>query len=1011
MNKKLISMALLVCSIPVAANASWTFNTWAKSAGGTITSRNGVQTSVNGSTFKSYTTHAALTPATVVTAAAGYTISSVTVNGVSTANPASPYTAGPISGGLLATTAQSVYASFKAALLTVGATTDGNGSVSPASVAGIYYGKTVSPLVFTFQPKSGYYLNTLTGATGFTVSAAIPAAVNQAVKVTIPAGTTLTGAVALAGTFTTANVLPPSAGANQAVAFGKLVTLTGTNGPAAWTQVSGPAVTLTGTNPVTFTSGLVNADYVFAYGASQVKVTTNMDNAALTTCVNCHNQNGIGQAQASYSSNHVQYPAKNNVYNAWTASNHKTAGVICYDCHNGANNGGHPGTVSANTCTPCHGTNTPSLTDANAAHAGATTTVGDGCIECHSTGQNAGAGFVQDNSGVRSITQEFAKWSHHVTGVSLQNAHCAACHLEGKAQGGVIVTDPAYHMADAKIHLRNADTNADIQWDPAAPSFSNMDNFCLSCHDANGATGIAGIQALMVAAAGKTASATNPFGDTISNQYDLLERPAVVDAKSQFATGNPSHHAVLGKKYSGRTRVSGSRQIADVAAFTNNSGAGTGAERGVTLPGARSTIYDAGKFTAAYTTLADAAGETGARNGGTTLGDDSTLHCGDCHTVGQYRAADVNVLPFNKAVIGAHGSANEYLLRNNVGTDARHQGADVTGPAAVGVGTKPYPVCFNCHAFETYGSIGASTGAAGFNHAGEYANTTRCNGPDNTIFGNMTGEGRLRSMNTITTATGATGYGKPAGALYGNVFGIQCNNCHNSGVTAGNIFGGIHGSADQTYTDGMGNTTKHNRFMPGFANIMYVPGTKGGVSNGTGTALYNSYSGNRNGTGSGLTTGQTFTTLPYRTIVPGITAANITLKDNGKSIANQPSYATSAATLTKGSYQFTTGGTSNDLNWEQKSQQPIAGEFDYQAKSMGCYTLSNQATPAVTTTGSLQPNGTTTQSHVTVGIQAGAAGPDGTNNVFDNWGGCDDHGSNQGAGTGTFRKVLRKTSY
>ena len=87
-----------------------------------------------------------------------------------------------------------------------------------------------------------------------------------------------------------------------------------------------------------------------------------------------------------------------------------------------------------------------------------------------------------------------------------------------------------------------------------------MDNFCMSCHDANGATsaGSQAIQAFIntngIAAAGKTASATNPFGDTISNQYDMLERPAVVDAAGQFATGNPSHHAVVGKSYTGRIK-------------------------------------------------------------------------------------------------------------------------------------------------------------------------------------------------------------------------------------------------------------------------------------------------------------------------------------------------------------------------------------------------------------------------------------------------------------------------
>ena len=641
------------------------------------------------------------------------------------------------------------------------------------------------------------------------------------------------------------------------------------------------------------------------------------------------------------------------------------------------------------------------------------------CTGCHAIARNAGVGYVQDNNGVRAITGEFGKWSHHVTGVTLQDAHCAACHMEGKAENGKIVVDAAYHMAGAVTSLRNVDTDQPIVWNPAQPNFSNMDNFCLSCHDSDGATSgqSAAIRAVMIPAEGKTASATNPFADTISNQYDMLERPAVVDAKGQFATGNNSHHAVLGKKYSGRTRVAGDRAI-DTVAFANNSTAA--------LPGKRSTIYDAGKFQGDYLTLADNGGESGSRNGGTTLGDDSTLHCGDCHTVGQFRAADTGTR-YNTAVIGAHGSNNEYLLRNNIGSDARHQGAETTGNTSgvptQGYGTKPYLVCFNCHAFATYGSVGAGTGLAGLNHAGEYANSTRCNGPENTIFGNMTGDARLRSM---VTRTDSASYGKKDGTTtFGNMFGIQCANCHNSGTTAGNIFGGIHGSKDQTYTDGMGNTTKHFRFMPGLGNVMYVPGTKGGFTGGT-LAAYNSYSGNRNGTGSGLTVGQTYSILPYRTIVPATTTANLAVS-NGHDVGSVPSYATTTVKgvnpYTTGSYKYVTGGVSSDLNWEQKSAQPVAGEFDFQAKSMGCYTLKVAGNKKVN---NLQANGYpaddikysatnsvdgTTPPTATSNFQAGLPGPNGTTTMFDNWGGCDDHDGAQGAGTAPFRKVLRPVSY
>jgi hypothetical protein len=650
----------------------------------------------------------------------------------------------------------------------------------------------------------------------------------------------------------------------------------------------------------------------------------------------------------------------------------------------------------SNGCANCH-----TSSRVGSVH-GAQVTSTDDCVLCHSVAApQHGTGLVNDNNGVRAITSEFAKWSHHVTGVTLNAAHCAACHLEGTVVDGKIVVDKTKHMVDAKIHLRDtsAGTDAEFAWDPAAPSFSGMDNFCLSCHDANGATSpMSGrIQNLInikgLAAPGKTASATNPFGDTISNQYDMLQRPAVVDAKGQFATANNSHHAVLGKKYTGRTRTGSVRAVA--AGFASNSSA--------TLPGARSTIFDAGKFEATYTTLADAAGESGTRNGGSSLGDDSTLHCGDCHTVGQYRAADAAPTNrYNKAVIGAHGSNNEYMLRNNLGTDEKHTGAKFAGSgnfgADLGYGNMPYLVCFNCHAFKTYGSTFGTSGAG---HAAEYDQDGRCNGAGqnvNNVYGNTIGEDRLKTFNTD-----ATKYGQPDGNTFGNLFGIECNNCHNSGVK-GNIFGGIHGSKVQTYTDGAGNTSKHNRFLPGLGNVMFAPGTLGGFTGGS-LATYNSYSGNRNGTGTGNTTGQTFTLLPVREVkIAGVDNAN-------------------------GSYQYVTGGVSSDLNWEQKSQQPIAGQTILSAKAMGCYTLTppapNYTYDVTTGTQGSAPTGQqknpkvffpkvlvtgATTDDIRNAASTGITAGDGRE-MFDVWGGCDDHNGAQGAGTGFTRKVLRKTTY
>ena len=634
--------------------------------------------------------------------------------------------------------------------------------------------------------------------------------------------------------------------------------------------------------------------------------------------------------------------------------NPATAGR-CNECHNATGAVAHNGNVTTainaagfvNNCDACHNSHNP------------VQFVGGDCLACHAVAQNANSStYVQDNAGVRPIVGEFGKWSHHVTGVNLNAAHCTACHLEGKIFNGAVVVDSSKHMSDNQTHLRNGADDSDMAWNPAQPSFTTLDTFCLGCHNASGAISpmSAQIQAYInakgIAAAGKTASATNPFGDTISNRYDKMQRPAVVDAAGQFNTGNNSHHAVLGQKYSGRTRVGSSRQV-NVAAFTGNSTAA--------MPGIRSTIFDAGRFNGTYTTLGDTAGEVAPRNGGSSLGDDSTLHCADCHTVGQYRAADVGAKPYNNAVIGAHGSNNEYLLRNNAGTDARHTGALVNTQN----GSMPYLVCYNCHNLATYAIA---------SHAGEEDASNDCNGPYNT-FGNYTASGTARLI--TRTSTGAL-ISNMQGGGFGNIFGIQCANCHNSGLDNG--FGGIHGSKVQTYTDGMGNTSKHRRFMPGLANAMFVPGTKGGFTGGT-QATFTVWSSNRL-TGAA----QTFGALPIRN--PSATGASLPYP-------NVPA-------MEGGSYTYTTGGISNDLNWEQTTAQSIAGQTDPSASAMGCYTLDPIGIQyvAINATAHTPVVGPTTDTRLlaTNNIQAPNPNGPGTVTAYGSWGSCNHHQNAQGTG-------------
>jgi hypothetical protein len=217
-------------------------------------------------------------------------------------------------------------------------------------------------------------------------------------------------------------------------------------------------------------------------------------------------------------------------------------------------------------------------------------------------------------------------------------------------------------------------------------------------------------------------------------------------------------------------------------------------------PGSRTTLYDAGFFVATYTTL-----------NGATLGDDSTLHCGDCHSVGQWTAGSAKAVVWanhssatgtdftiqnTTAVIGAHGSQNDYMLRTSNGSDSLQKQSS-KGVAAAG---KPYSVngtyvCFLCHKQDLYGDNPrlVQTTTLGTNVLGNATNEDEHGG--NLYVG---------GCNSLADS----GYGKKGTARYGvivngaatpsigNHFAMSCAHCHNSGQQN---FGGIHG-ATGTYT-------------------------------------------------------------------------------------------------------------------------------------------------------------------------------------------------------------------
>ena len=484
----------------------------------------------------------------------------------------------------------------------------------------------------------------------------------------------------------------------------------------------------------------------------------------------------------------------------------------------------------------------------------------DDCVGCHNVGREApphrSDQIVSDNSGVRAITGVSGEFeaanrnnvigyrSHHIyngTGVDPQNAQCIACHLEGKAAAGrTVVTDPAYHMMDGKIHLRDGNSNLtypessngnvhtlgadkisyEYAWDPAKPNHQSMDQFCMSCHNNSGA--VIAYANMSSALHGMTAipgamalSPKNPFGDQLTNAYDQKVRPGVVNVYDQMNPGNSSHHAVRGPKYTGRTRAAGDPRASKfLANFTNHSGAGNArihpnakgvltayqlfgtyssrtapaSGTGPQYPGSRTTIYDAGLFVANFMTL-----------NSQTLGDDSSLHCGDCHSVGQWKPGSATAIVWNSTTaaslndykvvpttvaIGAHGSRNEYMLRTSDGSDSLQL------QSTAQVGTTPSVngnyVCFLCHTQYYYGD----------NSAVAQSNVTYGTNAVRADFGHGGGIGPCNG-------NAYSGYGKKGTARYGvlvngiatpsigDIFAMSCAHCHNSGQQN---FGGIHGA-------------------------------------------------------------------------------------------------------------------------------------------------------------------------------------------------------------------------
>ncbi len=223
---------------------------------------------------------------------------------------------------------------------------------------------------------------------------------------------------------------------------------------------------------------------------------------------------------------------------------------MCEVCHSattvftfGSDTDTHFGQASAQACVTCH------------LHSAGFQPIGANCVECHNQTQG-GRRQITDNVPA-STTGEFgtAFTSHHVndgTGSEIVTKwDCVVCHAEGDVLTGD--ADATYHQVNG-VQLKNADTGAALA-DWAGLTAAQRSQFCLSCHDTDGATIVAGRSDPDPDA---TTDPLNPFNDGLTNAHEPdgfdgspapHSRGRVLDVNAQFNTLNTSHHAVLGAAY------------------------------------------------------------------------------------------------------------------------------------------------------------------------------------------------------------------------------------------------------------------------------------------------------------------------------------------------------------------------------------------------------------------------------------------------------------------------------
>lgn len=466
---------LVLCSLLAVSAAvicwgatTWQLQTKLSSAGGVLQVRNKTpQTTAGSIVYHNFTTSAPV-PVTV-SANTGYKISALSRNGV--ALPIGNYTSHYYatfqkSGGVT----QSLVAGFTAQQFTVTASVTGPGSITPASAKVSYGGSTV----LTSSPSAtGCYLTSVSGGSVTDAGGApITLPYSGSVKITV---SNVTSARSVTAYYASYSV---DAGVDQLAQVNTLVQLSGSmtgNGTPSWSQLSGPAVTLSGAGTLTpsFTP-VSGGTYQFrltqtvsgvavASASTEVVVVDSLVDDMRSRCMGCHAATGV-------------YPNPY-VFPGWSSSRHQSAGVSCVTCHT---DGAMPTpinsfTVDQNTFAYRSGAGSFCLN--GSCHQAGTThkTAGMACSGCHGNYKNHNPAKSFGEALNACFTCHGAPNStHYQVKSSLAGSDCLICHKP-------IGHDPAPDATVTPAHFNGYTSYANPAY---AAAYVTPVTRCADCHQA-----------------------------------------------------------------------------------------------------------------------------------------------------------------------------------------------------------------------------------------------------------------------------------------------------------------------------------------------------------------------------------------------------------------------------------------------------------------------------------------------------------------------------------------------